>query len=250
MREITSHTNETVKMLRSLKQKKYRDQHGLYIIEGEKTIAEAIAARQPFSCILASEISPFVQQADQGGIDVVSVPYTVIEQVSDTKSPPPVIACLQKTPAEVQGDFIVALDGLSDPKNVGTVIRTADAVGASGVLVSADSADFYGPKAQRAAMGSTFHIPVQICHLAERLHAFRQNGGFVVAGSLNGICELPPLKDKRICVIIGNEAQGISAEVHDLADALYRIPIYGAAESLNAGVAAGIILYEVRRLKG
>ncbi len=159
-------------------------------------------------------------------------------------------ACVKQSSAFAAGGFIVALDGLGDPKNVGAIIRTADAVGADGVAVSEDSADFYGPKAQRAAMGSSFHIPVEVCSLPEKLAEFKDRGGMVIAGSMDGSGSLPDISGKEVCVVIGNEARGISRETRQAADVLYRIPIYGKAESLNAGVAAGIILYEVRRLKG
>jgi TrmH family RNA methyltransferase len=138
---------------------------------------------------------------------------------------------------------------MSDPKNVGTIIRSSDAAGADGVLISEDSADFYGPKAQRAAMGSSFHMPVEVCGLPAALETFHKSGGVIIAGSMDGGGKLPDIAGKNVCVVIGNESNGLSGAVKASADILYKIPMHGKAESLNAGVAAGIILYKIKQLK-
>ncbi|MDL2237067.1 RNA methyltransferase [Christensenellaceae bacterium OttesenSCG-928-K19] len=253
MKEITSHTNDYIKMLKSLKRKKYRDEQGKYIIEGGKTILEAFEYGQHVESVIVSDKnSDVVHEAKQRNVDVIKVPYEVLEQIADTKSPPKELACLVKGTQKKNtgGRFYVAMDDVNDPKNLGTIIRTADAAGADGVCVSAASADIYGPKVQRAAMGSTFHIDVEVCDLVRRLKEFKKQGGVVVAGSLKGTDQLFA-SHERVCVVIGNESRGICPEVMELADEQYTIPIYGKAESLNASVAAGIMLYEVRkRLKG
>ncbi len=252
MREIISASNEYVKLLASLKQKKYRDLHGKYIIEGEKTVAEALAYRAPLECVIVRRAeSETVGAAAAAGIDVLLLPEHVFARIADTKTPPDVLACVSKAEAEqsVDGRFYVALDGVADPKNVGTIIRTADAMGAAGVWLSPECADHYGPKAQRAAMGSGFHLPVEVCCLAGRLQAFKAAGGTVIAGSLSGSGSMGEYE--RACVVIGNEARGVSRQTLDIADVNFKIEMYGRAESLNAAVAAGIMLYEARhRLKG
>ncbi|MEG2686699.1 MAG: RNA methyltransferase [Christensenellaceae bacterium] len=249
MKEISSHTNEYIKVLKSLKQKKSRDEHGLYIIEGQKCIDEAILFHAPIKSVLISDKNPIdMAMFEKMDIEIICVPHTIIQQISDTKSPPNIIACLQKheTLPELDKKFYVATDDVNDPKNLGTIIRTADAVGADGVFVSQNSADVFGPKVQRAAMGSTFHIPVQVCGLKTTLEAFKNAGGAVVCGSLKGREEFTAGYEK-VCVVIGNEARGISHEILELADELYKIKIYGQAESLNASVAAGILLYDMKR---
>lgn len=248
MREIKSHTNEYIKELRSLGQKKYRDELGKYIVEGTKIITEAIDhGKQVESVLTAAPHDSIVMLAEQNGIEVISVPYEVIQQISDTKSPPKELAVLKKdAPAAIsEGRFFVAMDDVNDPKNLGAIIRTADAAGADGVFVSDTSADLYGPKVQRTAMGSTFHVPIEVCNLAHKLRAFRNAGGVVIAGSLKGAESLEGPFEK-VCLVIGNEARGVSPEVQELSDILYRIKIYGQAESLNASVAAGIMLYDIR----
>lgn len=250
MKEITSHQNEYIKQLKSLKRKKDRDELGKYIIEGMKTIEEAVLWRQEVECILTSEkSSPVVRFAEHHDINLISVPYEIIQQIADTKSPPREVACLKKQEnlPDFGGSFYVALDDVNDPKNLGTIIRTADAAGADGVFISSTSADYYGPKAQRAAMGSVFHVPIEVCDLKKRLLELKEMGKTIISGSLQGQESLP--QDLRAaCVVIGNEARGISPEIQDMSDALYKIKIYGRAESLNASVAAGIIMYDIRKI--
>lgn len=238
-------------MLRSLKHKKYRDINGRYIIEGEKTIKEALDFGAPVEKILASRESGLLSRAQAAGVETLAVKYDIIKQIADTKTPPQEIACVIKRdiPIDAQGRFFVALDGLADPKNVGGIIRTADAMGAAGVFTSAGSADFYGPKAQRAAMGSAFHIGVAPCDLKSKLVALKNDGVALVVGCLGGGGFSQGYG--RVCLIIGNEARGVSEEIRSLCDELVEIEISGRAESLSAGVAAGIMMYEIRnRLKG
>ncbi|MEA5002602.1 MAG: RNA methyltransferase [Christensenella sp.] len=252
MKEIKSHTNEYIKTLRALKKKKERDEAGKYIIEGMKTICEALHAAQEVECILTAEPGGAAAAlAREYGVEIISVPYEIIQQIADTKTPPNDIACIKKQEnlPDYGGRFYVALDDVNDPKNLGTIIRTADAAGVDGVFISNTSADFYGPKAQRAAMGSTFHVPIEVCELQDALKKLKSAGVNVLAGSLAGDYEIGvPLA--KACVVIGNESRGISKEVQELADVLYKICIYGQAESLNASVAAGIMLYDVRRALG
>jgi len=248
MREIRSHTNEYIKELRSLNYKKHRDELGKYIVEGTKIITEAIDhGAQVESVLTAAPHDSIVMLAEQKNIEVISVSYDIIQQVADTKSPPKELAVLRKNmPMAVsEGRFFVAMDDVNDPKNLGSIIRTADAAGADGVLVSDNSADIYGPKVQRAAMGSTFHVPVEVCNLEHKLRAFKHAGGVVVSGHLSGKESLEG-SFERVCLVIGNEARGVSPEIQALSDVLYRIKIYGQAESLNASVAAGIMMYDIR----
>ncbi|WP_172807835.1 TrmH family RNA methyltransferase [Christensenella intestinihominis] len=249
MKEITSHSNEYIKMLKSLKRKKSRDEQGLYIIEGMKTIEEAIASGQEIECIVTADKNSAVMRfADHHNAKIITVPYEIVQQIADTKSPPKELACLKKQEnlPDFGGKFYVALDDVNDPKNLGTIIRTADAAGADGVFISETSADFYGPKAQRAAMGSAFHVPIEVCDLKKRLTELRSDGIKIVSGSLRGSDELSGGLTAA-CVVVGNEARGISDEVAALSDVLYKIRMYGQAESLNASVAAGIMMYDVRR---
>lgn len=249
MKEIKSHQNEYIKLLKSLKRKKERDEQGKYIVEGLKTIEEALSFNQEVECILTSDKnSAVVRFSEEHDVELIAVPHEIIQQVADTKSPPKEIACIRKQEnlPDFNGNFYVAMDDVNDPKNLGTIIRTADAAGADGIFISDTSADFYGPKAQRAAMGSAFHIPIEVCGLKKRLTDLKEMGKTIVSGSLEGTESLPGGL-RNVCVVIGNEARGISEEIRKLSDVLYKIRIYGQAESLNASVAAGIMMYDIRR---
>lgn len=140
----------------------------------------------------------------------------------------------------------MALEDVADPQNVGTILRTADAVGAAGVLLSGKCADYTSPKAVRAAMGSTFHLPIEVAEdFCGRLSALKRAGVRLLGGHLRGV-EAMPGERENLCVIIGNEARGMSENAAQLCDYLVKIPIYGKAESLNAAVAAGILLYRCK----
>ena len=141
--------------------------------------------------------------------------------------------------------LIAALDALQDPGNLGTIIRTADAMGAAAVLLGTGSTDAFSPKALRAAMGSTYHLRIFQCELSETLPKLRESGFSLVCGHLAGEERLPMLN--RDCVIvIGNEANGVSDGIARLCS-LCRLPMLGRAESLNASAAASILIFETAK---
>lgn len=250
MEQIQSAKNAFIKKVRSLKQKKYRDETGLFLAEGDKCAKEALQAGRAEALLTTKEDHQLAIQAEREGIRTVFVPRLVMETVCEIKSPQEVLAVAKKAalPLPREGLF-VALENVSDPQNVGTILRTADAVGAAGVLLSGRCADYTSPKAVRAAMGSTFHLPIQTTDdFSACLLEFKQNGVFLVGGHLQGIAAPGLLKGGgSACVVIGNEARGMSKEASELCDCLVKIPIYGRAESLNAAVAAGILLYWCRQ---
>lgn len=253
MREITSSSNPFIKELRSLRSKKHRTHLQRYLIEGSRTVEEALRGAALIESVITCDPGCDVaQMAEKRGLDVVLVPRTILLTLSDTKTPPDVLACIIKESgqAEPESGLVVICDDVQDPKNLGSIIRTADACGAAGVIISPESADPYGPKCQRAAMGSMFHLPVVVAEPPAYLQGFKARGGIVVAGLLEGTSALGTVR-LDTAVVVGNEARGVSAAVRELADIAYRIPIYGRAESLNAAVAAGIMMYDIaRRLKG
>lgn len=249
MREITSASNAFIKEMKSLKEKKYRERLGKYMIEGEKTVMDALTSAVLIEAVITCDPrAAAVTRADAAGLDVVVVPRKVLEQIGDTKTPPDVLACLRRQAWDMPttGRFYVVADGISDPKNLGTIIRTADAAGADGMLISDDSADPFGPKCQRAAMGSMFHIAITVGDSKEFLEEFKQSGGTIIAGMLEG-SDMLDTRFNRACVVVGNESRGVRESTRELASIAYRIPIYGRCESLNAAVAAGIMMYDIRR---
>ena len=247
MEQITSTKNEYIKLLRSLKQKKGREETGLFLAEGDKCAAEALDNAKVQALLTTQEQHPLAIQAEQKGVRAVLVSQAVMEAVSDVKTPQSAIAVVQKQQGRLpeQGLF-VALEDVADPQNVGTILRTADAVGAAGVLLSGKCADYTSPKAVRAAMGSVFHLPVEVAQdFQGRLSAMKKAGVRLLGGHLQGVQAMPGQRE-NLCVIIGNEARGMSPEAARLCDYLVKIPIYGKAESLNAAVAAGILLYRCK----
>lgn len=246
---ITSTQNPLIKVYKSLKTKKGREENGLFLVEGEKCVNELIKHMPQIlqSVIIADDkYSKIAALAENLGKTVCKVATKVINAICDCKTPQG-IAAVAKEPLfnEICEGFIVALDGVQDPQNIGTIIRTADAGGCSGVVLSPCCADCYSPKAVRASMGSIFHLSVVRTELKgylQRLLSFDYN---IVCADLGGDTE-HCFEAEKTCLVIGNESRGISQEIMAAATRRIRIPMYGKAESLNAAVAAGILIYKIR----
>ena len=245
---LTSPKNELVKRLRSLKTKKGREEEGLHLIEGERLVFDALAGGLIPCEVLVREGESAIRER----LDALCVPYieaseAVMRAVSDTDSPQGVCAALEtpdmRPPEEYPSGLIVCLDRLQDPGNLGTVIRTADALGASGVLISEGTTDPFSPKALRAAMGSTYHLPIYKGELPHELKRLKSAGFYAVCGHLKGEESLPELPANR-ALVIGNEANGVSPEAAEECF-LYKLPMRGRAESLNAAVFAAIMIYKL-----
>ena len=186
------------------------------------------------------------------GLPVHVLGSHVMEALSDAKTPQGVIA-LVDYPADVApetlGDMLLALDGVQDPGNVGTILRTMDAAGFTGLLMDEKCADPYSPKALRSSMGGVFRVPAVRCEsLAHTLHNLAAQGYEIIAGDLKGapFYQRPQTKEK-ICIVIGNEGAGISPAVMAEATLRLKLPIVGGAESLNAAVAGAIMMYDFLR---
>jgi TrmH family RNA methyltransferase len=245
MKKIDSLQNETIKQAKSLKSKKGREQYGEFLAEGEKCVQEALVSGiEVTNIFMHGEHHAIIALAKSKDVEIIQVPRPVIEALTSVQSPQNVAASVA-IPGQIRpdGDLIVALDGVSDPQNVGSIIRSADAAGAAGMVLGAGCADYLNPKAVRASMGSLFHLHVYESSLETYLTEFKKTG-CVVSGHLSGTCTLPACR--KICLVIGNESRGVSGHIAAMSDALYKIPIYGRAESLNAAVAAGIMMYMMR----
>ena len=246
---ITSSKNEYIKKLKSLSTKKGRKSEGVFLAEGEKCVGELMSsAPQLLSSLIIVENAHegLAAEAAKLGAEVYPVKEHVMNSFSSLKTSQGV-AAVAKAPSydPVFSGFILALDDVADPQNVGTMIRTADAAGCSGVALSENSADFMSPKAVRASMGSIFHIPVFYTELTAYLTSLKQNGHSIACADLGGSTDFK-LDWQTTCLVIGNEARGISQSVKSLATDTISIPMYGEAESLNAAVAAGILVYKIR----
>lgn len=201
------------------------------------------------------------------GLDVrdSNVPITCVDekifrQISDVKSPQGIIGILRKKKYDMgmvfgqSPGFWVILDRIQDPGNMGTIIRTIDAAGGSGVILLKGCVDPYNPKTIRSTMGSIFRVPIIEIHDNEDFFfKLIENNVDILASAMEGdsIFNWEGRRDRGIkALIIGNESRGISEEIRGLATSIISIPIIGDAESLNASVAAGIMIYEIMRKEG
>ena len=253
MERITSAKNELIKGLKALRERKGRQEAGRFLVEGEVMIREALKCGLAVREAVAEEShGALAEELAALGARACLVPRSLLESVSDTRTPQGICAAfdlpvplpLDRAPAR-----IVALDGTQDPGNVGTIWRTADAAGIGGILFGGGCADPLSPKVQRAAMGSGFRVPFLLAEeLGEALLALKVRGWRVIASDLHGQdFYAHPDPGGRFALVIGNEARGISDDVRGAADLLLKLPMRGGAESLNAAVAAGIMMYELTR---
>ncbi len=251
MKELISSTkNEYIKMLKSLKTKKGRKTEGLFLVEGEKCVHELFNNSPELLrslIILENTNEALADRALNSGAAVYPVKEHVLDALGGLKTSQGVTA-VAKIPAheDVNSGFILALDDVADPQNVGTMIRTADAAGCSGVVLSQNSADFLSPKAVRASMGSIFHMPVVYSQLTQYLADLIKSGYRIACADMHGVSNYD-FDWQKTCLVIGNESRGISQSVISLATDKISVPMYGRAESLNAAVAAGILIYKIRK---
>ena len=252
--------NPTVKLTASLFEKKGRDKSGLFVLEGERFVAELLAQdAHDFRIRFFMASDGFSQKRELDIYEAVAETYIVRDDVfrrlSDVETPQGILAvCEQKhrTPEDLlngKNPLILLLEEIQDPGNLGTALRLADAANADGVILSAGSADAYNPKALRAAAGSALHVPFASgCDMATVIPML-QARGIAVYAAMPHADALPYSLDltKGTAFAIGNEARGLSAETAALADASVTLPMPGRAESLNAATACGILVYEAVR---
>lgn len=253
MERITSARNPVARQLRSLRDRKGREAEGLFLVEGEKMIAEALACGLRIGALIADDDHAAAAEAFAArGARAHLAPRSLLEAVCDTRTPQGICAAFglpAPVPPERLPDRLVALDGTQDPGNVGTIWRTADAAGFQGMLFGGGCADPLSPKVQRAAMGSGFRVPFALAgDLPAALTALAERGYAVIASDLRGQdFYARPDPGQRFALVIGNEARGISDACRAAATMRVKLPMRGGAESLNAAVAAGIMMYELMR---
>jgi TrmH family RNA methyltransferase len=262
---ITSIHNSNVKRWYSLLTKKGRDLERAFLIEGVHLVHEAIKSGAPIHHILYVPDSPGAQQLHRlceqpepdsfhTQVSWIAVSDQVMGKITDTQVPQGVAAILpigswdRSDLLHKRPGFCIALDAVQDPGNVGTIIRAADASGASVVFLGIGCADLYNPKTIRSTMGSIFHLPIISCNLREVLPQLRAQSHRIIATTLQSqrVCYEVDLTGE-ICFILGNEGAGISNDLLDICDEQLLIPMHGRAESLNVAMAATVLLYEAVR---
>ncbi|BAH80911.1 TrmH family RNA methyltransferase [Streptococcus dysgalactiae] len=240
---ITSKANQLIKQTKKLLQKKHR-QHS-YLIEGWHLFEEAQQSGQGFRHIFVlEELAERV--ADQEKVVLVSA--DVLKELTDSPSPQGIIAEVDMPqlafPTDYQGKYLI-LEDVQDPGNLGTIIRTADAAGFDGVFLSEKSADVYNSKTLRSMQGSHFHLPIWRTDIYKICREMQEHNTPVLATTLSKVSvdyKTVPHQES-FALVMGNEGQGISAEMTTLADQLVHITMPGQAESLNVAVAAGILIF-------
>ena len=256
--EITGLQNPLVKAAAELKQKKHRQQQGLFLAEGLRTVEEAVHYGRVqsifYTAIEDERTRRVLEEAAAQQVQLICVSDNVMKKIADTETPQGVIAVCQMQDISLEallatGKMLLVLDRVGDPGNIGTMLRTADAAGLGGMVLLKGSADIYAPKTVRASMGSLFHVPV-LAGLGEEqfIAAARKAGYELLVTCLDGADNLYAADLRgRLAFVMGNEANGVSAGLLQAADKRVFIPMQGKAESLNVAMAAGIVMFEALR---
>lgn len=258
MNIISSKDNEIIKNIRKLKEKKYRDIENSYIIEGIKLIKEAIEEKANIKqIVMREEFSD--EEVDKDTLfelarhNLINVTKNVFNLITDVKTPQGIIAVVEKKQnedANYKEDIIIALDDIQDPGNLGTILRTVDSANLKQVIVSKNTVDVYNPKVVRSTMGAIFRINiVEADDLKEELEKAKSHNYKVMVTSLDAKKNIYDADFNKKVIVIGNEANGVSKEIQDMADEKVIIPMLGKTESLNASVATSIMVYEYVRRK-
>lgn len=253
MIEITSASNPRYKTIKALAQKKERIKRGEYIVEGIKSVSDAIKADALIDrIVVSSEFYTDVDFSYPNGVHILKTDKHLFDKLCDTETPQGIMAVVKiknndSFNPDLSKDYVYC-DNVKDPGNLGTIIRTADAAGMGGVLLSRGCADLYNPKTVRSSMGSFFAIDIVRNIDYDTLKGMKEQGFGVIGGALTDKTIDYRAADykKPSVIVVGNEANGLSGEVLDICTPV-KIPIIGSAESLNVSVAAGILIYEIVR---
>jgi TrmH family RNA methyltransferase len=252
---ITSTRNERVAAAMRLKKRAFRDAQRQFLVEGAQAVSEALGHPGGLVRLVHSDPSnPLVERAGLAGVELVEVSPDVMGKLTSTVTPQGLIGVASYVDAAMEdlspdAGCIAILHAVRDPGNAGTILRSADAAGADGVVFSAGSVDPYNPKTVRASAGSLFHVPVvRGAETAACVEVLRGRGMRILAMDARGDADLYELDlAGPVAFLFGNEAWGLPAQVAELADQTVRVPLAGSAESLNLAAAATVCLFEWAR---
>ena len=250
MEIITSRNNRLIKHIRKLtSDREYRRSSGLFFGEGPKLLAEALKAGTAIEAIVTAR---GVDLPGLEGLWRAEVPADLLQSLCGTKTPQGALFLAKMPslapPERLKGDRWLVLDGLQDPGNVGTIWRTADALGADGLILVNHCADPFSPKTVRATMGACFRLPVYEME-AEALPGLLERSGLPLYATAlrEDTADIRTAQLSRCAVVIGSEGRGVSQELLELSKKTVKIPMRERCESLNAAVAAAVILWEMGR---
>jgi TrmH family RNA methyltransferase len=252
---IESVHNPRIKKWAELLTKKGREKHSRFLIEGVRLVEEGIRSQAPIEAVIWESGKSFeILNALPPNVEQWEVSEAVIKKLTDTENAQGIAAVVrmeQESAFDLNNkipSLILLVDGVQDPGNLGTIIRSADAAGADGVILGKGTVDLYNPKVVRSTMGSLFHLPIITASLEEWIPRLKGAEYKIIATSLETDQLFSEINYSDKCaIIVGNEGNGVRRGILDLSDVKVKIPIYGKAESLNVGVAASLLLYEARR---
>jgi TrmH family RNA methyltransferase len=242
-----------IKDIQSLQHKKFRDQSGLFVAEGPKVVMDLIANGQ-LECVEIFALNEWIENLSDGNHErlthlIHSIKDFELEKISGLVTPNSVLAVFRKrlpdVNFEVKGMHTIVLDGIRDPGNLGTIIRSADWFGIKNIVCSPDCVDLYNAKVVQSTMASVGNVNVIYTPIKEWLKG--KTDVPVLAALLNGVSLSSCSGMKESIIMIGNESEGLSEELIAMADRPITIPGAGTAESLNAAVAASLFMYELKR---
>ena len=260
MQVISSKDNELIKHIKKLKDKKHRDESNEYIIEGVKLIEEAVKEKARIKKIIVCEDTtrtyeiPTHIMYEIAKYECVYATNKVFASITQVTNPQGIMAIIEKGDTNVQIDYtqdiIVALDDVQDPGNLGTILRTVDSIGLNQIIVSKGTADAFNSKVVRSTMGAIFRVKIiEVENLPQAIKEMRKHHFKLMVTSLQTENSIYDIKFNKKIIVIGNEANGVSKEIQEMADEKAKIPMLGKTESLNASVAAGVVMYEYVRQK-
>lgn len=254
MQTITSVQNPIVKLAASLHQRKNRDTNGLFLIEGKKGVEEAIKAGINIKYIFIA--APY----ETNSVETILTNEKILKKISTTDSPSDIVAIAKQFKHEIKDLFreekplIIVLDGVKDPGNLGTIIRTACAANASGIILTGDTADIFNPKVVRSSVGNLWKIPIvefkDKSNLKETINSYKPCQIIGTSSHEENKTLFQIDLKKPTAIIFGSEAEGMTVEVSNQTDFSIKIPINPEVESLNLSVSTGVVLYEALRQRG
>ena len=257
---ISSKDNETIKKLKKLKDKKYRDQENCYIIEGIKLIKEAIQENAKIKLIIICDDCKQENNIEEdikyeiAKYECIYVTEKIFLSITNVINPQGMLAVIEKKKQDseinYEDDLFLILDDIQDPGNMGTILRTADSLNLKQIIMSKECADIYNPKVVRSTMGAIFRIKIiQSDNLVKTLKEMKKHKIKIITTSLQTNKKIYDIEYNKTAIVIGNEANGVSKEILEIADEKVKIPMPGKTDSLNASVATAVILYEAMRNK-
>lgn len=250
-------TRNELKSYSSLLQKKYRNRESKFLVEGKKIVSEGLRSRYLCEIIFITE--KFIEKEDEYNsllkslrVKISKVKSAEFRRLSDTKSPEGIAAVFEIRKRKLnyslfKDPILVYLENISDPGNVGTIIRNCDWFGIKNVFLSKESAEVYNPKVTRASMGSIFHLNIFEDIDLDKISKLKENGFEFICSDLSGTNIFEFKKNKNTLLILANESNGPSVKLRSITDQIVTIPGKGKAESLNVASASSVLLAELTR---